>query len=98
MPERAWRAGFRRIRATGPVATEIAQAAPILAHVRVADTFDHRKSSQLRYIVNPPDYTGDVLVCRRPETDAALAELKAKFADRAFYEFDPASFRLTPLH
>ncbi|MFM2348258.1 MAG: hypothetical protein RL654_3011, partial [Pseudomonadota bacterium] len=22
--------------------------------VRVADTFDHRKSSQLRYIVNPP--------------------------------------------
>ncbi len=29
-------------------------AAPLLAHVRVADTFDHRKSSRLRYIVNPP--------------------------------------------
>ncbi|MBL8808825.1 MAG: hypothetical protein JNM43_01500, partial [Planctomycetaceae bacterium] len=60
---------------------------------------DERQSDpQLSYIVNPPDYTGDVLVCRRPESDAALSELKAKFADRAFYEFDPASFRLTPLH
>ncbi|KVL26102.1 sugar phosphate isomerase/epimerase family protein [Burkholderia sp. MSMB1835] len=36
------------------MAAMIAAAAPILAHVRVADTFDHRKSSQLRYIVNPP--------------------------------------------
>ena len=26
----------------------------MLAHVRVADTFNHKKSSQLRYIVNPP--------------------------------------------
>lgn len=30
------------------------EAAPVLAHVRVADTFNHKKSSQLRYIVNPP--------------------------------------------
>lgn len=50
---------------------------------------------QLSYIVNPPDYSGDVLVCRRPESEAALGELKAKFSDRTFYEFDPASFRLT---
>lgn len=39
------------------MAVMIAQAAPLLAHVRVADTFDHRKSSQLRYIVNPPGST-----------------------------------------
>ncbi len=26
-----------------------------LVHVRLADTYDHNKSSQLRYIVNPPD-------------------------------------------
>ncbi|MDP9563667.1 UNVERIFIED_ORG: myo-inositol catabolism protein IolH [Rhizobium nepotum] len=26
----------------------------LLAHVRLADTYDHNKSSQLRYIVNPP--------------------------------------------
>ena len=32
----------------------IREAAPVLAHVRVADTFNHKKSSQLRYIVNPP--------------------------------------------
>lgn len=30
------------------------QAASVLAHVRVADTFNHKASSQLRYIVNPP--------------------------------------------
>ncbi|MFO0980079.1 MAG: hypothetical protein U0996_27020 [Planctomycetaceae bacterium] len=57
---------------------------------------DERHSDpQLSYIVNPPDYSGEVLVCRRPESEAALGELKAKFSDRTFYEFDPASFRLT---
>lgn len=35
-------------------AAMIREAAPVLAHVRVADTFNHKKSSQLRYIVNPP--------------------------------------------
>jgi myo-inositol catabolism protein IolH len=29
-------------------------AGPLLKHVHVADTFDHRASSGLRYIVNPP--------------------------------------------
>ena len=32
----------------------IREAAPVLAHVRVADTFNPKASSQLRYIVNPP--------------------------------------------
>lgn len=32
----------------------IAYAAPVLAHVHIADSFDHRASSGLRYIVNPP--------------------------------------------
>jgi len=36
------------------MAALIKEAAPVLAHVRVADTFNHKKSSQLRYIVNPP--------------------------------------------
>ncbi|RQR59424.1 sugar phosphate isomerase/epimerase [Burkholderia sp. Bp9125] len=39
------------------MAAMIRAAAPVLAHVRVADTFDHKKSSQLRYIVNPPGST-----------------------------------------
>lgn len=38
----------------GDVAEMIRYAAPVLAHVHVADTFDHRASSGLRYIVNPP--------------------------------------------
>lgn len=32
----------------------IRYAAPVLAHVHVADTLDHKASSGLRYIVNPP--------------------------------------------
>ena len=36
------------------MAAMIREAAPVLAHVRVVDTFNHKKSSQLRYIVNPP--------------------------------------------
>ncbi|NDY93750.1 sugar phosphate isomerase/epimerase family protein [Ideonella livida] len=36
------------------VAAMVREAGDLLAHVRVADTFNHKKSSQLRYIVNPP--------------------------------------------
>ncbi|WP_018150777.1 sugar phosphate isomerase/epimerase family protein [Leeia oryzae] len=36
------------------MAAMLKEAAPILAHVRVADTFNHKASSGLRYIVNPP--------------------------------------------
>jgi myo-inositol catabolism protein IolH len=36
------------------VATMLQYAAPKLAHVHVADSFDHKGSSGLRYIVNPP--------------------------------------------
>jgi myo-inositol catabolism protein IolH len=36
------------------MAAMLREAAPVLAHVRVADTFNHKASSALRYIVNPP--------------------------------------------
>lgn len=36
------------------VATMIREAAPLLRQVHVADSFDHRASSGLRYILNPP--------------------------------------------
>ena len=36
------------------LASMIREAAPVLAHVHVADSFDHRASSGNRYIVNPP--------------------------------------------
>ena len=36
------------------------EAAPVLAHVHVADTFNHKGSSGLRYIVNPPGSTARV--------------------------------------
>ena len=36
------------------MAQMIRDAAPVLAHVHVADTFNHKRSSGLRYIVNPP--------------------------------------------
>jgi myo-inositol catabolism protein IolH len=36
------------------MARMIEEAAPVLAHVHVADTFNHEASSGLRYIINPP--------------------------------------------
>lgn len=38
----------------GDIAAMIRDSAPVLAHVHVADTFNHKASSGLRYIVNPP--------------------------------------------
>jgi myo-inositol catabolism protein IolH len=35
-------------------------AGPLLTHVHVADSFDHRASSGLRYIVNPPGSTARI--------------------------------------
>lgn len=38
----------------GDISGILRYAKPVLAHVHVADSFDHRASSGLRYIVNPP--------------------------------------------
>lgn len=38
----------------GEMAAMIRYAAPLLAHVHVADSFNHKASSGLRYIINPP--------------------------------------------
>ncbi len=38
----------------------IRDCAPVLAHVHVADTFNHKASSGLRYIINPPGSTARV--------------------------------------
>ncbi|GID91825.1 sugar phosphate isomerase/epimerase family protein [Amorphoplanes digitatis] len=38
----------------GDLAAVIRHAGPLLTHVHIADSFDHRGSSGLRYIVNPP--------------------------------------------
>ncbi len=39
----------------GKMAAMLKEAAPILHHVRVADTLNHAASSGNRYIANPPD-------------------------------------------
>jgi len=44
----------------GDVAAMLTYAAPVLRQVHVADVFDHRASSGLRYIVNPPGSTARV--------------------------------------
>jgi myo-inositol catabolism protein IolH len=44
----------------GGEAAMIREAAPVLRQVHVADVFDHRASSGLRYIVNPPGSTARV--------------------------------------
>ena len=42
------------------IAAMLRYAGPLLAHVHVADSFDHRASSGLRYIINPPGSTARI--------------------------------------
>ena len=44
----------------GDLAAVIKHAGPLLTQVHIADSFDHRGSSGLRYIVNPPGSTARV--------------------------------------
>jgi myo-inositol catabolism protein IolH len=44
----------------GDVAGILARAGELVTHVHVADSFDHRASSGLRYILNPPGTTARV--------------------------------------
>ncbi len=56
---------------------------------------DERNSDpQLSYIVNPPDLSGDVLICRHPEKEAEISELSKAFPGRSVYVFDPEAFQL----
>ena len=44
----------------GDIAGVMEYAGELLTHVHVADSFDHRASSGLRYFVNPPGSTARV--------------------------------------
>jgi myo-inositol catabolism protein IolH len=44
----------------GDVAGILEHAGPLTTHLHVADTFDHRASSGLRYILNPPGTTARI--------------------------------------
>jgi len=59
---------------------------------------DEGKSNpQLSYIINPPDLSGDVIVCRLPEAAAVIDELAHAFPEHHLYRFNPESFALTDL-
>ena len=68
----------------GDIAGVMRYAGPLLTHLHIADSFDHRASSGLRYIVNPPGSPARVhqhLDIGQGEVDwdelfATLAELK----------------------
>jgi myo-inositol catabolism protein IolH len=45
---------------SGDITGVMEYAGELLTHVHVADSFDHRASSGLRYIVNPPGSTARV--------------------------------------
>lgn len=71
-------------------AADIRRPALILVDESAADP-------QLSYIINPPDYDSDVLVCRLPATTERLAAVQSAFADRTCYVFDPGSMTVRPL-
>ena len=54
-------------------------------------------NQQLSYIVNPPDLSGDVIVCRLPEEAAIVDELAKAFPGHHLYTFIPESFQLSPV-
>jgi len=86
--EQAWSRG--RMEAFQRTAKVVSGGRPCLILV------DERNGDQqLSYIVNPPDYSGPVLVARLPESSAALAELQQHFRDRSAWTFQPETFRFT---
>jgi hypothetical protein len=52
---------------------------------------------QLSYIINGPELDAEVIVCRRPDTDREIEELREAFPDRVFYEFDPEKLQFSSL-
>ncbi len=52
---------------------------------------------QLSYIINPPDLSGDVLVCRLPSDPEVVDELAQAFPGHHPYAFNPETFDLSPL-
>lgn len=67
------------------MAAMLREAAPLLAHVRVAHTFDHRKSSQLRYIVHPP---GSHHIRQHQHLDMGQGEIDRDLFFGTLYPFD----------
>lgn len=58
---------------------------------------ESQSDPQLSYIINPPDYQSDVLVCRLPESAEQLDQVTAAFAERTCYVFEPESMTVRPL-
>ncbi len=54
-------------------------------------------NQQLSYIVNPPDLSGDVIVCRLPDDPILLNELAKAFPEHHRLVFSPKSFTLADL-
>jgi hypothetical protein len=86
--EQAWSRG--RMEAFQRTAKAVSGGRPCLILV------DERNGDQqLSYVVNPPDYSGPVLVARLPKTVPELAELQQHFRDRTAWIFQPETFRFT---
>lgn len=52
---------------------------------------------QLSYIINPPDLSGDVIVCRKPADAKVVNALADAFPQHHLYAFNPETFDLSPL-
>ena len=53
---------------------------------------------QLSYIINPPDLSGEVIVCRLPNDASIVDELTNAFPDHHLYAFNPETFELSPIN
>lgn len=75
---------FRRLTMSDPV-----------QHPALVLVDERGTNQQLSYIVNPPDLSGDVIVCRLPEDPGTVDELAKAFPEHHLYTFIPASFQLS---
>ena len=87
--EQAWSRG--RIEAFRRTAAAVSGNRPSLILVDESNS-----DQQLSYIINPPDYSGPVLVARLPRSSSGIAEIRRHFPDRSVWICQPDSLNLRP--
>jgi hypothetical protein len=68
-----------------------------LEHPALIFVDEGSSNPQLSYIINPPDLSGDVLVCRLPADAEVVDELAQAFPGYHRYTFNPETFDLSPI-
>ena len=72
----------------GDIAGIMRHAGPLLTHLHVADSFDHRASSGNRYIVNPPSLADQIRIHQHLDVGQGEVDWEVFFKTLAELDFD----------